>query len=60
VRHGGVRPSYTLTLQPTPDCADPIRILKGALRAHHMRCTDIREATGEAQKVFEDGPADKP
>jgi hypothetical protein len=41
------RQSYTLTLVPTPACADPIRalrwILKGALRAHHMRCTDIRE-----------------
>jgi hypothetical protein len=39
------RTRYVLTLVPTPDCADPIRALrwalKGLLRRHHLRCVDL-------------------
>jgi hypothetical protein len=51
------RPVYLVSLRPEPDCVDHIRALRWALkrllRDHKLRCTGIREATGEIHHLGE-------
>jgi hypothetical protein len=43
------QPTYTIQLQPTPACRDPVKALratlKNALRAHSLRCVSAVEAS---------------